>query len=64
MIYRTKDKLKSGEIAVSGDQWPIFIYAGYAYDSEDPWNGLLRSNLLISVSYQLSYIIQSYPIHF
>lgn len=35
---------------VRGDQWPIFIYAGYNYDPEDPWNGLLRSSLLVSVS--------------
>lgn len=35
---------------VRGDQWPIFIYAGYSYDPEDPWNGLLRSSLLVSVS--------------
>jgi len=43
----TKDKLRSGELAVSGDQWPIFLYAGYTYDAEDPWNGLLRSSLLV-----------------
>ena len=47
---RTKDKLRNGELAVSGDQWPIFLYNGYTYDSEDPWNGLLRSSLLVSVS--------------
>ena len=34
---------------VSGDQWPIFLYHGYAYDSEDPWNGLFRSAILVSV---------------
>ena len=47
---RTKEKLCNGEIAPSGDQWPIFLYHGYNYDSEDPWNGLLRSALLVSVS--------------
>ncbi|KAG2135064.1 hypothetical protein BD769DRAFT_1352988 [Suillus cothurnatus] len=31
----------------SGDQWPMFLYAGYVYDSEDPWKGLLRSEILI-----------------
>lgn len=40
--------MKSGELAVSGDQWPIFLYASYAFDEEDPWNGLLRSSLLVS----------------
>jgi len=53
MVCRIKDKLKSGEIAVTGDQWPIFLYAGYSYDQDDPWNGLLRSNLLVSVSSQV-----------
>lgn len=39
-----------GQIQVSGDQWPVFLYANYTYNAEDPWNGLLRSGLLISVS--------------
>lgn len=50
MLPRTKDKLRSGELAVSGDQWPIFLYHGYIYDLEDPWNGIFRSSLLVSVS--------------
>jgi hypothetical protein len=36
-------------MAVSGDNWPVFLYQGYSYDPEDPWNGLLRSNILVSV---------------
>lgn len=47
--FRVKEKLRSGEMAVSGDQWPVFLYYGYNYDPEDPWNGLFRSTLLISV---------------
>jgi hypothetical protein len=47
---RVKEKLRSGEISVSGDCWPIFLYHGYGYDPEDPWNGLFRSALLVSVS--------------
>ncbi|KAG1872154.1 hypothetical protein F4604DRAFT_1881018 [Suillus subluteus] len=43
----TKQSLKSGETAVRGDQWPMFLYAGYIYDPEDPWTGLLRSEILI-----------------
>ncbi|KAG1865658.1 hypothetical protein C8R48DRAFT_747708 [Suillus tomentosus] len=27
----TKESLKSGETAVRGDQWPIFLYAGYGF---------------------------------
>ncbi|KAG1887522.1 uncharacterized protein F5891DRAFT_1132144 [Suillus fuscotomentosus] len=42
----TKQALKSGETAVSGDQWPVFLYAGYHYDPDDPWKGLLRSEIL------------------
>ncbi|KAH7919885.1 hypothetical protein BV22DRAFT_1050765 [Leucogyrophana mollusca] len=43
-----KEKLRSGEMTVSGDQWPIFLYSSYNYDPEDPWNGLLRSQILVS----------------
>ncbi|KIK31934.1 hypothetical protein CY34DRAFT_19430 [Suillus luteus UH-Slu-Lm8-n1] len=32
----TKEGLKSGETAVRGDQWPIFLYADHIYDPEDP----------------------------
>ena len=51
VCQRTKNKLSNGEMQVKGDQWPVFLYADYMYDSEDPWNGLLRSGLLISVSF-------------
>ena len=47
---RIKDKLRSGEMAVTGDQWPIFLYHGYTYDPDDPWNGLFRSAILVLVS--------------
>ncbi|KAG1893129.1 uncharacterized protein F5891DRAFT_1196751 [Suillus fuscotomentosus] len=43
---QTKENLRSGEILVCGDQWPIFLYAHHIYDPEDPWCGLLRSRLL------------------
>ncbi|KAG1892827.1 hypothetical protein F4604DRAFT_1876054 [Suillus subluteus] len=43
-----KQNLKSGETAVHGDQWPMFLYAGYDYDPKDPWKGLLKSEILIS----------------
>ncbi|KAI5987823.1 hypothetical protein EDD15DRAFT_2173034 [Pisolithus albus] len=45
---QTRTKLMNGEIQVPGDQWPVFLYADYSYDPEDPWNGLLRSGLLVS----------------
>ncbi|KAG1847966.1 hypothetical protein C8R48DRAFT_779037 [Suillus tomentosus] len=44
---QTKENLRSGELLVCGDQWPIFLYAHHIYDAEDPWCGLLWSRLLI-----------------
>ncbi|KIJ61943.1 hypothetical protein HYDPIDRAFT_30757 [Hydnomerulius pinastri MD-312] len=43
-----KTKLTGRQIQVLGDQWLIFLYANYTYDAEDPWNGLLRSGILVS----------------
>ncbi|KAH7917216.1 hypothetical protein BV22DRAFT_1108609 [Leucogyrophana mollusca] len=43
-----KAKLVNGQIQVAGDQWPLMLYANYSYDAEDPWNGLLRSGLLVN----------------
>lgn len=37
-------------MVITGDQWPVYLYAGYTYDPEDPWNGLCRSPLLVCVS--------------
>ena len=51
-----KQKLRSGEISVSGDQWPIFLYANYKFDPEEPWKGLLKSSILVSVSAWWYYI--------
>jgi hypothetical protein len=47
---RTWTKLANGELQVAGDQWPVFLYANYMYNPNDPWNGLLHSGLLASVS--------------
>jgi hypothetical protein len=47
---RIKAKLRSGEMTIPGDHWPVFLYAGYDYDASDPWKGLFRSPLLVSVS--------------
>ena len=51
--FSTKEKLRSGEMEVPGDQWPVFLYADCQYDAEDAWKGLFRSTLLVSVSYFL-----------
>ena len=49
-LNRIKAKLRSGDMAVPGDHWPIFLYTGYIYDPEDPWKGLFRSSILVAVS--------------
>ncbi|KIK18437.1 hypothetical protein PISMIDRAFT_14353 [Pisolithus microcarpus 441] len=49
-----KAKLCSGQLQVAGDQWPLFLYADYSYDVEDPWNGLLRSGLLVLACFTLT----------
>ncbi|RDB14922.1 hypothetical protein Hypma_016219 [Hypsizygus marmoreus] len=48
MDHTIKAKLRSGEMIVRGDQWPKFLYPDIQYDPEDPWAGLLKSQLLVS----------------
>lgn len=52
---RTKKLLKSGQMAIIGDQWPNFVYAANGFDPNAPWNGLLRSEILVSVSHTVIY---------
>jgi hypothetical protein len=52
-------KLASGEMAVTGDQWPMLVYANLQYDPDDPWSGLFRSQILIYVS-AVSAVVGSY----
>lgn len=42
-----KQKLRTGELSIAGDQWPIFLYIGYKFYDDDPWRGLLRSTILL-----------------
>ena len=49
MPYRIRERLRSGELTTSGDEWPVFLYHGYSCDPSDPWNGLFRSTLLVKV---------------
>jgi hypothetical protein len=49
-MFRVKDKLRNGEMVIPGDQWPLFLYANCEYDPDDPWKGLLRNSILVSVS--------------
>jgi hypothetical protein len=49
MLFRIKEKLRSGELTTSGDEWPVFLYHGNSHDPNDPWKGLFRSTLLVKV---------------
>src|ERR1700759_3107887 len=51
LAYRTKEQLRSTDTMISGDQWPLFVYSGCEFDPEDPWRGLFKSSILVSVSY-------------
>ncbi|KAJ3511690.1 hypothetical protein NMY22_g15570 [Coprinellus aureogranulatus] len=44
---RIRRNLRSGTLIPSGDLWPRFLYKDYAYNPKDPWDGLLRSSLLL-----------------
>jgi hypothetical protein len=36
-------------LTVCSNQWPMLMYANLEYDPNDPWSGLFRSQLLITV---------------
>ncbi|KAJ3517088.1 hypothetical protein NMY22_g14042 [Coprinellus aureogranulatus] len=44
----TRKALRSGEITVSGDQWPVFLYRDHTFNPENPWDGLFEGKLLVS----------------
>lgn len=46
---RIRRELKSGHLVPSGDMWPRFLFRSYEYSAADPWDGLLRSSLLVKV---------------
>ncbi|KAI0312028.1 hypothetical protein OF83DRAFT_1067881 [Amylostereum chailletii] len=39
--------LKTGEISPTGDQWPVLLYAKSKYNPENPWDGLLKGEILV-----------------
>jgi hypothetical protein len=41
--------LQNNEITVTGDHWPLLVYADCTYDSAEPWEGLFRNKLLVWV---------------
>ncbi|TEB18471.1 hypothetical protein FA13DRAFT_1648706 [Coprinellus micaceus] len=42
----TREKLKSGELSVTGDVWPTFLYHG-GFNADNPWEGLLKGDILV-----------------
>ena len=52
-------KLINSQIQVTGDQWPVFLYADYRYNPEDPWNGLLWGGILVSVDLIILFMLSS-----
>ena len=58
--FRIKEKLRSGELVTTGDEWPLFLYQGYVYDPDDPWRGLFRSSLLVKVRLCLPPLVPSF----
>jgi hypothetical protein len=51
-----QEQLRNGTYMVAGDQWPVFVYKDCKYDPENPWDGLFRSALLVSVGSRSSLI--------
>ncbi|TEB38586.1 hypothetical protein FA13DRAFT_1619883, partial [Coprinellus micaceus] len=43
-----REELKAGTLVPSGDMWPRFLFQNGEYNPDKPWDGLLRSTLLIS----------------
>ncbi|KAG6917588.1 hypothetical protein DXG01_001936 [Tephrocybe rancida] len=43
----TWSRLRNGELIVPGHSWPIFLYKGSVFHSEDPWKGLLKGSILV-----------------
>ncbi|KZP03035.1 hypothetical protein FIBSPDRAFT_915387 [Athelia psychrophila] len=45
---RIKEQLRNGELPMSGDLWPTFVYKDYKVDPDDIWANLFRSSLLVA----------------
>ncbi|KAF6764200.1 hypothetical protein DFP72DRAFT_799972, partial [Ephemerocybe angulata] len=42
-----KRQMRSKEIIVTGEHWPLFLYQNETYHPLDPYNGFLKGNLLV-----------------
>ena len=49
LCRRIRRDLESGTLIPAGDMWPCFLFRNFEYNPEDPWEGLLRSSLLVKV---------------
>jgi hypothetical protein len=61
IVFRVKEKLRSGELTITGDEWPLFLYHDYVFDPEDPWNGLFYSSILVKVCDMFLFVMPSDP---
>ncbi|TFK18410.1 hypothetical protein FA15DRAFT_567730, partial [Coprinopsis marcescibilis] len=43
-----RSDLRSGKKVIPGDAWPTFCFKDYVYNDEDPYEGLLKSDLLVT----------------
>jgi hypothetical protein len=46
---RDRNRLRNGTLKPDPQDWPLFVYANYAADPENLYDGLLRSDVLIKV---------------
>lgn len=54
--FSVRAQLASGELVVSGDQWPLLVYEKGVYDPQEPWDGLFRNQLLVWASCTNSFL--------
>ena len=48
-MFRIQTQLR--ERLPPGDDWPLFLYKGCKYDSQNPWEGLFEGELIVKVSF-------------
>ncbi|EGO04387.1 hypothetical protein SERLA73DRAFT_148918 [Serpula lacrymans var. lacrymans S7.3] len=43
----TRTKIRNGEMEITGEQWPVVLYAECHYDPDEPWVGFVCGQLLL-----------------